>query len=148
MRRTTLLSLVILVAAAILGYGTTDTTTSQSSRGGSTPSAASSSATSVAIVTGQVPASNQFGVRAGELKAVKNPQGSGEFVCVPRTNFQGTTRYFAWFVNNGRAVKLNGATHNLTPQLPFPRDAESAVAGSGLTALEVTSEGLRLCGFN
>ncbi len=88
---------------------------------------------------------NSFGVSADNLVAHPNPQGRGYFVSVPETRFSGAERKFIWFVVNGTAMKLNGATNNLTPDLPWPREVGSdALDGSGLWASEVLRVGLAL----
>lgn len=89
--------------------------------------------------------SNRFSVGPQDLRTKRNPHGSGIFVYAQRTRYSGTERLFVWFVNGGSAVKLNGATHNLTPSLPFPRDARLDFwDGTGLSAGTATATGLKV----
>jgi hypothetical protein len=66
---------------------------------------------------------NSLGVRPAELKVMKNPRGEGELVFVERTLFEEGPRYLVWLVLDGTAYTINGQTHNLTPDLPFPSAA-------------------------
>lgn len=89
--------------------------------------------------------SNRFGVSKEDLRLLANPKGSGQFVYAPKTRYQGAERLFIWFLNNGQVTKLNGATHHLTPDLPYPRNAAYETwYGSGITSNEATRLGLRL----
>lgn len=111
---------------------------------GSTPTRSNgqSTASPFDLITPNL-AGNSFKVSRNDLRRKKNPFGEGYFVYVPKTRFNGTERLFIWFVNQGHAVKLNGATNNLTPDLPFPREAQYEMwAGSGLTHDNVTQVGL------
>ena len=84
-------------------------------------------------------------VRKSSLKALKNPKGGGYFVYVPQTRFWGVKRKFIWYVGNGAAMKLNGATDLLTPNLRYPRDASYTVLeGSNLGIWNITSYGLSI----
>ena len=90
-----------------------------------TPSARKKSAQSVNSISGIEPAiiyTNNISVSAGDLRKRANPFGIRSFVFVPKTRYAGVERLFIWFVRDDEAVKLNGATHNLNPSLPFPND--------------------------
>lgn len=88
---------------------------------------------------------NRFSVSASDLALKKNPHGSGTFVYAAKTRYSGVERLFLWFVRGDAALKLNGATHNLTPSLPFPRDASQDFwKGTGLSANNATRIGLEL----
>ncbi len=96
-------------------------------------------------VLGPLLAGNRFSVSAGDLALKKNPHGSGAFVYAGKTSYSGVERLFLWFVRDDTALKLNGATHNLTPSLPFPRDASLDFwEGTGLSPSNVTQIGLEL----
>jgi len=66
---------------------------------------------------------NSLGVRASDLKVMKNPKGEGQLVYVERTLYDEGPRYLVWLVLDGSAYTINGQTHNLTPELPFPSAA-------------------------
>lgn len=86
---------------------------------------------------------NQFEISRDDLRQKDNPNGEGYFVYVPETRFNGTERLFIWFANRGHVTKINGATDNLTPELPFPREAQYDIwNGSGLTHDTLTEVGL------
>jgi hypothetical protein len=88
-------------------------------------------------------AGNRFSVGVRDLRVKQNPYGSGAFVYAPETRYFGVERLFVWFVKNDTALKLNGATDNLTPSLPFPRDAALDFwEGTGLSEATATSRGL------
>lgn len=69
---------------------------------------------------------NDLNIRASDLRGKNNPKGQGVFVYVPKTRFRGVERYIAWVVIDGRAYSINGATKNVTPSLPWPREAPDA----------------------
>lgn len=90
-------------------------------------------------------AGNRFSVNARDLAVKENPHGSGAFVYATKTRYSGVERFFVWFVSGDTALKLNGATHNLTPSLPFPRDASLDFwDGTGLSSNNATKTGLTL----
>ena len=66
---------------------------------------------------------NQLGIDASQLRGKLNPQGEGTFVYVPQTEYRGVERYVIWLVIEEKAFPLNGATKNITPSLPWPREA-------------------------
>ena len=66
---------------------------------------------------------NQLGIEASHLSEMPNPKGEGTFVYVPQTRYSGVERYVIWLVIENRAFALNGATKNITPSLPWPREA-------------------------
>ena len=68
---------------------------------------------------------NKLGIEAGDLQSKDNPRGEGSFVYVDRTRFSGTERYIIWLVLDGNAYPLNGATKNITPFLPWPREVNA-----------------------
>ncbi len=58
---------------------------------------------------------------------------------VPETSFFGVERYILWLVLEGTAYPLNGTTKDLTPDLPWPREAEGDVwAQSNLGQFQAT----------
>jgi hypothetical protein len=66
-------------------------------------------------------------------------------VYVTKTRYSSVERLFVWFVSGRIALKLNGATHNLTPSLAFPRDAPPDFwEKTGLSASNATKTGLEL----
>ena len=68
-----------------------------------------------------------------------NPRGEGTFVYVSRTRFFGVERYLIWLALDGRVYALNRATKNVTPQLPWPRDAAEIMwARTGLDPFVAT----------
>jgi hypothetical protein len=82
---------------------------------------------------------NDLGVRPSELKVMANPRGEGQLVYVERTGFDAGRRYLVWLVLDGTAYTINGQTHNLTPDLPFPSDAaEERWAATGLDPRRAT----------
>ena len=66
---------------------------------------------------------NDLGIEASHLKEIPNPRGEGTFVYVPQTRYSGVERNVVWLVIEERAFPLNGATKNVTPSLPWPREA-------------------------
>jgi hypothetical protein len=67
---------------------------------------------------------NKLGIKASDLKSMRNPRGAGTFVYVPQTRFHGVERLLIWVVVDGKAFPLNGATKGtVTPSLPWPREA-------------------------
>ena len=66
---------------------------------------------------------NQLGIEASHLSKMPNPKGEGTFVYVPQTRYSGVERYVIWLVIENRAFALNGATKNIIPSLPWPREA-------------------------
>ena len=88
---------------------------------------------------------NRFNVSDLDLRVKNNPYGDGAFVYVPKTRYFGVKRLFLWFVKNNKALKLNGATHNLTPSLSFPHSYSLDYwDGTGLNENSVTSHGLKI----
>ena len=71
--------------------------------------------------------SNDLGVTDSDLKTATNTQGDGTFVYVEQTSFFGVERFVIWLVVDGVAYPLNGATKGVTPELPFPLDADPVV---------------------
>ena len=70
---------------------------------------------------------NLLDIAGDQLLAMENPKGSGVFVYVPETRFSGVERFIFWLVLGGTAYPLNGATKDVTPQLPWPREAAEEV---------------------
>ena len=66
---------------------------------------------------------NQLGIEASHLSEIPNPKGEGTFVYVPQTRHSDVERYVIWLVIEDTAFVLNGATKNITPSLPWPREA-------------------------
>ena len=66
---------------------------------------------------------NQLGIEVSRLREIPNPKGEGTFVYIPQTRYSGLERYVIWLVIEDRAFALNGATKNITPSLPWPREA-------------------------
>jgi hypothetical protein len=67
--------------------------------------------------------SNSLGVQPSDLAVMENPRGEGHLVYVPRTQFEEGRRFLIWLVIDGEAYTINGQTHNLTPEIPFPSAA-------------------------
>ncbi len=61
------------------------------------------------------------------LRTKPNPRGQGTFVYHPTTRFVGVERHLLWLVLDGKAYALNGASKDITPTLPWPREAEDTV---------------------
>ena len=66
---------------------------------------------------------NNLNIESSHLRETPNPNGEGAFVYVPQTRYQGVERYVIWLVIEEKAFPLNGATKNITPSLPWPREA-------------------------
>ena len=66
---------------------------------------------------------NQLGIEASHLSEIPNPKGEGTFVYASQTRYSGVERFVIWLVIENRAFALNGATKNITPSLPWPREA-------------------------
>ena len=81
-----------------------------------------SASTNIAIVSGSL-SPNDLGIEASHLREMPNPKGEGTFVYVPQTRFNDVERYVIWLVIDAKAFPLNGATKNITPSLPWPREA-------------------------
>ena len=107
-------------------------------------SVATRSADPISVLTPLL-AGNRFKVGSKDLRTKRNPGGSGMFVFAPKTRYSGTERLFIWFVKGDVVLKLNGATHNLTPSLPFPQDASLEFwEGTGLSTSTATATGLKV----
>jgi len=131
-----------VVTLSLLGF--TRSYDSLDTSGSSTHSVTAEPVDPVSVLTPLL-AGNRFSVGPSDLASKKNPRGSGAFVYAPRTRYFGTERLFVWFVKGDVAVKLNGATHNLTPSLPFPRNVALGFwEGTGLSASTATAEGLKV----
>lgn len=88
---------------------------------------------------------NVFGVTEELLVPLKNPDGEGFFVYVPKITFDGVERHFVWFVGNSTAINLTGASAKLTPDLPWPRDVPyHALNGTNVLEDELASKGIAL----
>ena len=55
----------------------------------------------------------------------ENPVGDGVFIYEPETRFFGVERYFVWVVLDNHIILINGATKNMTPNLPYSREVPS-----------------------
>lgn len=80
----------------------------------------------VGIVAPQIGA-NKLGITREILMAMENPKGDGAFVYVPQTLFYGIERHIFWIVVDGKCYVLNGSTKNITPNVPWAREAPEAV---------------------
>lgn len=88
---------------------------------------------------------NKFNVTNGDLSYLPNPKGAGIFVYIAETNYYGVERNFLWFANAGKIVKLNGATHALSPYLQWPIEAPVEIWDrTGLSSETVLKVGLAL----
>ena len=67
---------------------------------------------------------NGLGVSANDLETKSNPRGEGTFVFVRETRFSGVKRNLVWIVVDQQAFALNGASKDITPSLPWPREAD------------------------
>lgn len=100
----------------------------------------------LAVVGRHLNVYNKFSVSKSDLKITRNTLGKGYFIFVDRS----TRRPIVWFSNNKNVMKLNGPTHVLTPQLPWPRDVQNELVGTskdmwqgtGLTIGSITEQGL------
>jgi len=70
---------------------------------------------------------NMFDLTENDLKVKDNTKGNGVFVYVQQTRFHGVERYILWIVVDNQAYPLNGATKNITPDLPWLREAGNEV---------------------
>ena len=70
---------------------------------------------------------NSLGIESSQLREIPNTNGQGVFVYSPQTSYQGVQRYVIWLVIEEIAFPLNGATKNITPSLPWPREAPEGV---------------------
>ncbi len=71
--------------------------------------------------------SNQLGIgKNTTLKVMDNPKGQGKIVYSPKTQFGSTNtkRLIVWLVVGSKVFPCNGATKNITPDLPWYRDAD------------------------
>ena len=82
---------------------------------------------SIAVVSRVLDESNLLDIEPSDLKTMPNPKGEGVFVYSSQTRYAGVERYVIWLVIDDRAFPLNGATKNVIPSLPFPRDAPSGL---------------------
>lgn len=81
------------------------------------------------------PASRPAGmadIDAGSLGAIDNPHGDGIIVYALETRYAGVERHLVWLVLDGQAYALNGPSKELTPSLPWPRDAGPEWDATGL----------------
>lgn len=67
---------------------------------------------------------NKLGVSPSDLRTKTNPKGKGTFVYVEETRLSGVERKLIWLVLDGKGFPLNGATKDVTPSLPWPREAD------------------------
>jgi hypothetical protein len=63
------------------------------------------------------------------FKYLENPVGEGIFIYEPETRFFGVERFFIWIYLNDNLYVLNGATRNVTPNIPVARDVPSEIWG-------------------
>ena len=117
-----------LIAACAFGCGRDDGATEMRKQPPPTvkPKVPSESEQAILVVAAVLPP-NPLNVSADDLRALDNPKGAGVFVYVPQTRFDGVERYIVWMVVSWRLYPLNGATKNLTPDQPWPREAPAAV---------------------
>ena len=88
---------------------------------------------------------NKFGIKQFHLRAMKNPNGDGVFVYIPRIEIAGYERYFVWFVKRDKAFALNGPAITATPDLQRPQAAGYEVwQGTGLSKSNVTDQAMRV----
>lgn len=67
---------------------------------------------------------NRLGITATDLAVKENPKGQGLFVFVPQERIRG---HRVWVVVSNRAFPLNARAKDLTPSLPWPREAPPGV---------------------
>lgn len=92
------------------------------------------------LVTTKI-ANEKLGLEASQFKVTKNPSGEGVIVFYPQTNFFGVERHLFWLVIDGQAYPLNGASKDVTTELPWLRDAKKSVQDrSGLNPAMVGDE--------
>lgn len=76
----------------------------------------------IPVVARAIDPSNKLGVKASDLKVMKNPKGDGYLVYNPERVINGTERPQVWVVIDGQACATNSPTKLITPNLPWPRD--------------------------
>jgi hypothetical protein len=67
----------------------------------------------------------EISIEIDKLKFIENPVGNGIIIYYPDTLFFGVERYFIWIYLNGSIFVFNGATKDITPNLPWPRQAST-----------------------
>lgn len=97
-----------------------------------------SDTTNIAVVSREL-GTNELGIDASHLRETPNPKGEGVFVYVPQTEYRGVERHVVWMVIEEKAFPLNGATKNITPSLPWPREAPNGLwENTGLDKFQAT----------
>ena len=64
----------------------------------------------------------EINLNPGDFKFLENPVGEGIFIYEPETRFFGVERFFIWVYLNNNIYVVNGATRDVTPNLPVARD--------------------------
>ena len=87
-----------------------------------------------ALVAAAMTGVNPWGVSADDLEAMDNSKGKGQIVYIPQGQERlGQPVNLLWVVVGGHAYAVNGSSKNLTPGLPWPREApEGAWNTTGL----------------
>lgn len=70
---------------------------------------------------------NILDIESAQLKEMPDPKGEGIFVYSPQARYHEVQRYIFWLVIEEMASPLNGATKDITPSLPWPREAPNGV---------------------
>lgn len=81
----------------------------------------------IQAVADNLPSNNLLDIQVEDLKGMENPNGEGIFVYVEETRFSGVERFILWLVIDGIPYPVNGATKDVTPDLPWPREAAEGV---------------------
>jgi hypothetical protein len=69
---------------------------------------------------------NRLGIAEADLTTKANPKGRGIFVYVPQERI-GSEGHRIWMVTGDQAFPLNARAKDLTPSLPWPREARPGV---------------------
>ena len=81
-----------------------------------------------ALVAAAMTGVNPWGVSADDLEAMDNSKGKGQIVYIPQVQERlGQPVNLLWVVVGGHAYAVNGSSKNLTPGLPWPREAPEGV---------------------
>jgi len=111
--------LTTLVVAGLLVVGSVSCT--------DTPSMTATQTAAIAAVAPFI-TDNPYAVTTTSLEVIDNPRGTGQIVYVPEVQERlGQPGNLLWVVLDDQAYAVNGTSKNVTPLLPFPREAPEAV---------------------
>ena len=80
----------------------------------------------IRAVAANIKPDNRLGISQTDLATKKNPKGQGVFVYVPQERI-GPGGHRIWVVVDHQAFALNARSKDLTPLLPWPREAGPGV---------------------